>query len=108
MPSGRFSGTYAAPASSASVRPLSGEPLTEYLPFSSSMSSGAASSRCAASRLAFSATLIADRAGAGVAVDDVDLVGRGADPVGDDLRERRVEALAVRRRAAVGGHRARR
>ena len=60
MPSGRFSGTYAAPAISASVMPLSGEPLTEYLPSASSMSSGAASSRCAAMRLALSATLSAD------------------------------------------------
>jgi hypothetical protein len=53
MPSGRFSGMYAAPATSASVRPLSGEPLTEYLPSASSMSSGAASSRWAAIFVAF-------------------------------------------------------
>ncbi len=46
--------------------------------------------------------------GAGVAVDDVDLSGVDAQPVGDDLGERGVEALAVRRGAAVDGHRARR
>ena len=35
MPSGMSIVTYAAPAASASVNPLSGEPRTENLPFSS-------------------------------------------------------------------------
>ena len=44
MPSGMSIVTYAAPATSASVSPLSGDPRTENLPSCSSMSSGAASS----------------------------------------------------------------
>ena len=126
MPSGMSIVTYAQPAISAIVRPLSGEPLTENLPSTSSMSSGAASRLCAAIALTLSTSLHgragdrlaadgqraravgaeAERAGAGVAVDDVDHVGRDAEPVGDDLRERRVQALAVRRGARVDGRRA--
>ena len=47
----------AAPATSASVMPLSGEPFTENLPSETSMSSGAASSMCATIFLALSTTL---------------------------------------------------
>src|SRR3954463_13567763 len=98
---------YAAPATSASVMPLSGEPRTWNLPPASSMSSGAASSRWATSRLALSATLTAERArrrapppaggrrggavgaralraGRRVAVDHLDLRGVDAQTVGDD------------------------
>src|SRR3954468_15850 len=98
---------YAAPATSASVMPLSGEPRTWKRLSLSSMSSGAASKRCATIRVALSATFLAERAaprrfggafvggarralaadgeraravrahpvraGAGVAVDDLDL-----------------------------------
>ena len=38
----------------------------------------------------------------GVAVDDLDQVGRDAELVGDDLRQRRAQALAVRRGADAG------
>ena len=62
MPSGMSIVTYAAPATSASVRPLSGEPLTANLPSASSMSSGAASRLCAAICLALSTTLAVERA----------------------------------------------
>ena len=86
--------------------PLSGEPLTRELPAVSSMSSGAASSWWATIRRALSAILggrpgdrlAADREssasrrcpspcgpGAGVAVDDLDVCGSDAEPVGDDL-----------------------
>ena len=63
MPSGRLpSGMYARPATSASVMPLSGEPLTENFPSRSSMSSGAASSLWATIARAFSTTFSAARA----------------------------------------------
>ena len=55
MPSGRL--VYAASATSWMVTVRSGEPRTENLPFSSSMSSSAASSRCAAIFFALSASL---------------------------------------------------
>ena len=127
MPSGRFSGTYAAPAISASVMPLSGEPLTEYLPsceldvlrrrleqvrrdplgLVGHLDRRLGERLAADGQRARAVGAQAERAGAGVAVDrrrpDV---GRGADAVGDDLRERRVEPLAVRRGAGVGGDRA--
>ena len=44
--------------------------------------------------------------GAGVAVDDLDLLRVDAEAVGDDLGEARLEALAVRRGAGVDRHRA--
>ena len=53
---------YAPPAISASVMPLSGEPLTENLPSASSMSSGAASSWCATIFFALSTTFAVARA----------------------------------------------
>jgi hypothetical protein len=53
---------YAAPATSAIVIALSGDPLTWNLPSTSSMSSGAASSSAAQMRLALSCTLFAARA----------------------------------------------
>ena len=63
MPSGMSIVTYAAPAISAIVRPLSGEPLTANFPSSlSSMSSGAASRLCAAIFLAFSTSFAVERA----------------------------------------------
>ena len=50
----------------------------------------------------------AERALGGVAVDDLDLGRVDAEPVGHDLREAGLVALAVRRAAGVGGDRARR
>ena len=64
MPSGMSIVTYAAPAASASVSPLSGDPRTENLPSLSSMSSGAASSWWATIALTLAATLLAARAAA--------------------------------------------
>ena len=57
-----FGGMCAAPAISAIVIDLSGEPLTWNLPSASSMSSGAASSSAAQIRFAFSWTFCAARA----------------------------------------------
>ena len=57
-------GMCAAPAISTIVIDLSGEPFTWYLPPTSSMSSGAASSSAAQMRLAFSCTFSAARAAA--------------------------------------------
>ena len=50
--------------------------------------------------------VLAEGAGRGVAVHDLDLIRRDPEPVGDDLGEAGLVALAVRRRAGVGGHRA--
>ena len=108
--------------------PLSGEPLTENLPSASSMSSGAASSWWATillapcrppsrsrgrstrrRRPASASRRCRGRTGrCRCRRADVDLVGRDAQPVGDDLGERGVEPLAVRRGAGVDGHAARR
>ncbi len=91
-------------------------PLTVNCPSLNSMSSTLASSRWAATGLAFSMTLSAalmtasaaddERARAvgvqaldgdlGVAVEDLDVLERHAEPVGDDLAPRRLVALAVR------------
>ena len=79
------------------------------------MSPSAASRRCAATFFRLALDLVerlddrgnADRAGArpigahaelhlvGVAMHDADIVDRDAEPLGDDLRERRLVALAV-------------
>ena len=102
---------YAAPATSASVMPLSGEPLTENLPSReldvlgrrlelvrrrsacalSATFVGRAGDRLAAHGQRARAVGARGRTGpvAGVAVDDLDLSGSMPEPVGDDLRERR-------------------
>ena len=100
----------------------SGEPLTKNLPFVHSRSSSDASSRWAASFLAFSWILRdgdgrcgagdrrrprgvgaqAVRRGVGVAVLDLDVRDREAELLGDDLGERRLVALALRLDADPG------
>ena len=126
MPSGISIVTYAWPAISAIVRPLSGRALDGELAVDEldvlgrglevvrgdllglvDQLHGRAGDRLAADgQRARAVGAEAERAGAGVAVDDVDHVGRDPEPVGDDLRERRVQALAVRRGARVDGRRA--
>ena len=94
-------------------------PLTPKRPAVNSRSSTLASSRCAATTLAFSMTLSAARTTASrahderaravgvhalgrdlrVAVQHLDVLERDPEPVGDDLAPRRLVALAVRRDA---------
>ena len=62
MPSGMFQATFAISAISSIVFAWSGEPFTKKLPSSYSISSTAASSRCAAIALPFSLSLRAPSA----------------------------------------------
>ena len=60
--------------------------------------------RCADGTAAAAVAAHPERHLAGVAVDDVDVVDRNLQFVGDDLRERRLVALAVRMRAGEDRH----
>src|SRR3989454_10381763 len=115
-------------ATSPHVFFLSGEPFTVQAPAAKARSCSLASSRCAAIFRPLSLILsrhltmalppthaerlpyvpYPERDLRGVAVDDLDLLHRDAELVGDELGERGLVPLPVRVRPRIHGHRARR